>query len=187
MQEKLLERILLPVDIVLAITFIILIVLNITTKPSSNIPESISVGGVNKQEDIDYTTEDDADADDSVTTRQFNNSIRNDIHSYLNMVNQYQANNRGAIPATADDWNSFNKNYLDAEFMQKYKFTHCDNEEGNCTLPSALTWANNANMIYTASHASCSNNNIVYTNGKRKIAIYIHLKGETNGVYCLGN
>ena len=187
MQEKLLERIFLPVDIVLAIVFTILIVLNITAKKPENNTAPVAETNATTRTVAEDDADDKTESDTSVATRQFNNAIQNDVFSYLNAVNQYQANNRGAIPTTADEWNKFNKNYLDAEIINKYKSVHCDHEQGNCVLPSALTWANNAYVIYTASHATCSNGSIIYSTGKRKIAIYTHLKGETNGVYCLSN
>ena len=185
MKEKLLERIFLPVDIVLAIVFTILIVLNIT----SNKPEKTAelVAETKEETKVDETVEDNSESDTSVATKQFNATIRNDLYSFLTAINQYQSNNRGAIPETADNWNSFNKNYLETDFTQKYQFVHCDHEQGNCVLPSALTWANNAYVFYTASHATCNDKDIAYSTGKRKLAIYTHLKGETNGVYCLSN
>ena len=185
MQEKLLERIFLPADIVLAIIFSILIVLNITSSSPQKTTEPVT-----KTEDetkVNETAEDNSESDTSVATKQFNATIRNDLYTFLNTINQYQANNRGAIPETADNWITFNKNYLETDFTKKYQFIHCDHEQGNCVLPSALTWANNAYIIYTASHASCNDKDIIYTTGKRKLAIYTHLKGETNGVYCLSN
>lgn len=173
---------------VIFITLIILIFIRNNTQPTNTQPENTNTAeDVSREEEIDYTVEDDAEADDSVTTRQFNTALKSDMSTYINSIVNYQANNRGAIPLTDDNWNHFDRNYLETDFTSKYSFVHCDHEQGNCTLPTALTWTNNANIIYTAVHAICSNGTIEYTTGKRKIAAYTHLKGETNGIFCINN
>ena len=37
---------------------------------------------------------------------------RNDLGQFTTALNQYQTNNRGAVPTTADQWKNFLKNYL---------------------------------------------------------------------------
>ena len=179
------ETVLIIAIIVLAITFVGLVTA-LVVKNSSKAPASTETATAKKDEKPS-NEEDDPDADDSVTTRQFNSTIKKDMSQFLVYINQYQSNNRGAIPTDDDSWNNFNKNYLEAEFANKYSFVHCDFEKGNCILPSTLTWAANANTIYTATHANCNGENLEYVTGKRKLAVYIHLKGETNGVYCVNN
>ena len=186
MQKKIKpETVLIIAIVILAITFVGLITALII-KNNSNTPAKTETT-TTKEDEKPNNEEDDPDADDSVTTRQFNSAIKKDISQFLTAINQYQANNRGAIPSDDDSWNNFNRNYLETEFTNKYSSIHCDFEKGNCVLPNTLTWTANANTIYTASHASCNGESLEYATGKRKLAVYIHLKGDTNGVYCVNN
>jgi hypothetical protein len=171
--------------VILSITFIGLVIALIIR--NNKTPEATPV--ITTTTTTTYSNvEDDADADDSVTTRQFNSALQKDILTFINTVGQYQSNNRGAIPTTDDEWNSFKRKYLETEFTNKYSFVYCDHNQGNCTLPTALTWAKDANIIYVALHASCENNSsLVLDSSKRKLSAYTHLKGETNGTYCMNN
>lgn len=184
-----LEKILIIVIIFFAVLLIGLIVANIIKNNSNKSNQTAESSSTEKKEkeEIDYSTEDDAEADNSIATKQFNNDLMFDVTKYISAVVQYQANNRGAIPTTDDNWNSFHRNYLETELVNKYQFVHCDHELGNCTLPTALSWAKDGGIIYTASHATCEGENIVYATGKRKLAVYTHLKGESNGINCQNN
>ncbi len=183
-----LEKIILIADIVIGVIFIGLIIgliIKGAQKPAEDIAKTEDK--TEEKQEIDYTTEDDADADDSVTTRRYNAEVINDITTFMTAINNYQTNNRGSIPTADEDWYKFNRGYLETEFTNKYQFVHCDHKLGNCVLPETLTWKDNANIIYTALHASCNDKKLEYVTGNRKIAVYTHLKGETNGITCQNN
>lgn len=181
-----LELILIILDVVLAVLFISLVVANI-------IKANPQPAAVQEKEEESETsnansnTEDNPDADDSITTKWFNADIDEDLNTTLRLLSNYQSNNRGKLPATESEWKIFRTNYFKEEFKDKYTLKICNNELGNCEKPLSLTWANNANIIYAANYASCGLNELNYTKNAKKIALYTHYKGETNGVTCVNN
>ncbi len=181
-----LELILIILDAVLAVLFIGLVIANII-KANSQPTVVEEKEEESETSNTNSNTEDDPDADDSITTKRFNANIDGDLNTTLRLLSNYQSNNRGKLPATESEWKIFRTNYFKEEFKDKYTLKICNNELGNCEKPLSLTWANNANIVYAANYASCELNELKYTKNVKKIALYTHYKGETNGVTCVNN
>ena len=181
-----LELILIIVNAVLAVLFICLIIANVIKGSSAPSPTEQKEEKAEESE-TSNNTEDDADADDSITTKRINQSIDEDLNTIQRMISNYQSNNRGKVPASDSEWKNFRGYYFNTDFKGKYTLKNCDNKLGNCEKPLSLTWKDNANIIYVANHASCKDSTLEYDAKSSKVAIYTHYKGETNGVSCINN
>lgn len=107
---------------------------------------------------------------------------RDDMARVLSQLNQYQANNKGAIPANSDQMTAFFANYFKAgEFNDPQngnpyvtKWVACTSGKCTPTLQEGTV-----NYMY---HAICEGETPVYNSGNRKAAIVTKLEGA--GVYC---
>ena len=129
---------------------------------------------------------------------------RDDMARFLSQLNQYQANNKGRLPASSE-WNStFIPSYLkaggdsfeDPSSGATYEVVEGD-ACGSATCPEnapvdlggvANDGASNdvkIGTIHVNRNARCEGEKLVYVKGERKIAIRIKLEGA--GVYCGNN
>ena len=129
---------------------------------------------------------------------------RDDMARFLSQLNQYQANNKGRLPAEGE-WNStFIPSYLkaggdsfeDPSSGVTYEVVEGD-ACGSSTCPEnapvdlggvANDGASNdvkIGTIHVNRNARCEGEKLVYVKGERKIAIRIKLEGA--GVYCGNN
>lgn len=111
---------------------------------------------------------------------------KNDISRAQTALNNYQSNNRGALPGTSNgDWNSFANSYLRAggdtfsdPARGDYRFELSDAESDSLTFP------NDSAPIYVTINASCDGEKLAEA-GNRKVAFRIKLEG--GGVACVNN
>lgn len=134
---------------------------------------------------IDYSNpEPDADADDSITTRRFNDAIKKDMQDFITQMTEYKLNHNGKIPVDEDAWRDFYNDYL-KKLTNEFKYKNCDFAKGNCPKIDGLTWKDNQMQMIVATHAVCYNGTVIESNNSRHFALFLHLKGETNGTYCI--
>ncbi|MBP5674735.1 hypothetical protein J6W91_00190 [Candidatus Saccharibacteria bacterium] len=134
---------------------------------------------------IDYSNpEPDADADGSITTRRFNDAIKKDMQDFIVQMTEYKSNHNGKIPVDEDAWRDFYNDYL-KKLTNEFKYENCDFAKGNCPKIDGLTWKDNQMQMIVATHAACYDGAVIESNNSRHFALYLHLKGETNGTYCI--
>lgn len=111
---------------------------------------------------------------------------KNDISRAQTALNNYQSNNRGALPGTDDSaWNSFAGSYLRAGGD-----TFSDPSRGDYTFEvsnvesASLTFPNDSAPVYVSLNSTCDGEKITGA-GNRKVAIRIKLEG--GGVACVNN
>ena len=116
---------------------------------------------------------------------------RDDMSRVISQLQQYQANNRGAVPASSSDLTSFMSNYLRTggdEFLdpdgEEYTFTYkgsfftASSLSGDQTPPATAI----DHVIYYYQGGRCEGEKIVKATGKRNAAIFYKLEGA--GTYC---
>lgn len=137
---------------------------------------------------------------------------RNALSLFASQLTQYSANNRGKVPSTDAEWESFMKAYLvkpktadakaeavmNGESSLGYEFDASDSEfvdpdgtsygwkfvEELKSNSDAVTVKATSidHIIYIYSNATCEGEAIVPSTGKRKVAFQYKLEGA--GVYC---
>ena len=133
---------------------------------------------------IDFSNpEPNADADDSITTRRFNDAMKKDIQTFASKMIDYKSNHSGKLPHDEDAWDDFYTEYLKG-LTNEFQYKNCDYAKGNCPKIDTLTWKDNQMQLIVAIHAACYDGSVYESNNSRNFALYLHLKGETNGVYC---
>ncbi len=149
--------------------------------------------------------------DDDKNAQIMNTQMQNDLSRVITALNNYQANNRGAIPTIAisngsesekdkqKTWQYFIDTYLDTDadgkkveepFSEKYEVKVCNFYEGTCKKPSDLTWAKDKNVVHIATRAVCENGEVVVSNGARHVAVYTIKKPYstmTDKFICMNN
>jgi prepilin-type N-terminal cleavage/methylation domain-containing protein len=111
---------------------------------------------------------------------------KNDLSRAQTAINNYQSNNRGALPGTDNAaWNGFANSYLRAGGD-----TFSDPARGDYTMQvstaasDTLTFPNDSAPVYVALNSTCDGENIAGA-GNRKVALRIKLEG--GGVACVNN
>lgn len=114
---------------------------------------------------------------------------RNDMTRFLSQLEQYQANNNGAVPTDKNGFENFISAYLRVggeSFVdpngKNYiieSFNKCGS--GSCTQMSVAADTNDG-KIRVYSNATCNGETPTYTSGDRKIAITYKLEGA--GIFC---
>lgn len=108
---------------------------------------------------------------------------RQDLSRVLTKINDYQSNNRGALPT---NWNTFKTQYL---VVGGDTFT--DPSGGDYTFDPHNTdvvsgsFSNNQNKIYYTTGATCTQDGAVESASARKVALRMVLEG--GGVACVNN
>lgn len=127
--------------------------------------------------------------DDATKTRLYNNNLITDVINAVAGLSEYQAKNYGAIPYDYDTWKKAYKNTIRPFLSRDYDFEYCDLAQGNCRMPNQLTWKDDKLKLYFATHAICdpTAKNIAFSTNSKRVAVYMHLRGETNGFYCSNN
>ena len=112
---------------------------------------------------------------------------RDDMARVMSQLNQYQANNKGKIPSTQAELDTFLTKYLkdgeynDPESGERYTTTFITCQSGNNACNPTLDLGT-VNYMY---HAECEGETPKYVKGDRKVAIVTQLEGS--GVYCSNN
>jgi prepilin-type N-terminal cleavage/methylation domain-containing protein len=111
---------------------------------------------------------------------------KNDLSRAQTAINNYQSNNRGALPGTDNGaWNGFAGSYLRAGGD-----TFSDPARGDYTMQvsnaasDTLTFPNDSAPVYVSLNSTCDGENIAGA-GNRKVALRIKLEG--GGVACVNN
>lgn len=116
---------------------------------------------------------------------------RDDMARLLSQLNQYQANNNGAVPGDSTKFGTFITDYLIVGGNDKFadpsgenykvkSFTKCTNAS-SCTQKSAAgDYQTGSIAVYQ--QAKCDGESPSYTPGLNKIAITYKLEGA--GIYC---
>lgn len=109
---------------------------------------------------------------------------KNDLSRAQTAINNYQSNNRNALPS---DWATFATQYLRAgndtftdPSGENYVF---DDLSVGQTVPANFSDAQN--RIYYTTAATCGNDGAVSSAGARKVALRMKLEG--GGVACVNN
>ena len=109
---------------------------------------------------------------------------KNDLSRAQTAINNYQSNNRNALPS---NWTDFANNYLRAgsdtftdPSGEDYKFVNLDRG-----TKLTLDFATAQNNIYYSENATCGNDGAAEPAGARKIALRMKLEG--GGVACVNN
>ncbi len=118
---------------------------------------------------------------------------RDDMARFMSQLNQYQSNNKGAIPTTEAAYTSFLDKYLkvgDDTFENPstgdpytISFVDCVTTSANCKEPNYD--GDNYGVIHVFYGGKCQGETPVHDGGKRKVAITLKLEGS--GVYCSNN
>ena len=148
--------------------------------------------------------------EDDIVAQSINTEISNDLSFVVTSINNYQSNNRGAIPTieivnnesdakNVRSWRYFIDNYLDynatvnggEKFSETYTIKTCNYFEGTCPKLADLNWAQNKYTIYIATKATCSKTGEVeMSESQRSVAVFSVKKPYstmTNKYYCLNN
>jgi prepilin-type N-terminal cleavage/methylation domain-containing protein len=111
---------------------------------------------------------------------------KNDLSRAQTAINNYQSNNRGALPGTDNaSWNGFADSYLRAGGD-----TFSDPARGNYSFQistaqsDTLTFPNDSAPVYFSLNSTCDGEKITGA-GSRKVALRIKLEG--GGVACVNN
>lgn len=144
----------------------------------------------NTPESVEPTNPDDEDwPDDSAKTRIYNNQIMADVNNTTAGISEYQSRNNGMIPTDYDTLKRAYREYMKPLLSRDYKYDICDFAKGNCKTPDKLTWKDDKLTLYFALHAVCDTEtkSLIPSTSARRVAVYTHLRGESNGIYCLNN
>ena len=144
----------------------------------------------NTPESVEPTNPDDENwPDDSAKTRMYNNQIMADVNNATAGISEYQSRNNGMIPTDYDTLKRTYREYMKPLLSRDYKYDICDFAKGNCKTPDKLTWKDDKLTLYFALHAVCDTEtkSLIPSTSARRVAIYTHLRGESNGIYCLNN
>lgn len=110
---------------------------------------------------------------------------RNDLSRMQTAINNYQSNNRGALPG---DWSSFTTNYLQAggdTFIDPSGNNYAL-VAGGTTAPTVAGFESGSPRIYITTGAVCGSNEALTTGqGGRKVALQMRLEG--GGIACVNN
>ena len=121
---------------------------------------------------------------DSKAAQKENKEIEKTLERVQTALNQYQTNNRGAVPIIgstgANSWGYFEENYLNTcygddcdEFSKTYSLEVCDYATGECKHPNLLNWDTDKYIVYVTTRAICDDTSGIRSNtGARKVAIY---------------
>ena len=126
--------------------------------------------------------------DDSAKTRIYNDKLASDLTNALIGVIDYTGRNRRA-PYDDDTWKRAYRDYIRKDQVLEHTYKFCDMKKGGCRMPNQLTWKDDKLVYYFATHATCDhfNKTIIYNDDANSVAVYIHLRGETNGTACQNN
>ncbi len=148
--------------------------------------------------------------ENDIAAQSINTEISSDLSFVITSLNNYQSNNRGAIPTieivnnesdakNVKSWQYFIENYLDynatvdggEKFSETYTIKVCNYFEGTCPKLADLSWAQNKYAIYIATKATCSKTGEVEMSESQRSVAVISVKkpysNMTNKYYCLGN
>lgn len=145
---------------------------------------------ITPSEPVEVVNPDDEDwPDDATKTRLYNNDLTADLINAVSGITNYQTKNYGAIPYDYDSWKRAYRNEIQPLLSREYKYETCDLMNNDCKMPETLTWKDNKLTIYFATHATCnpSTKTIAKSTSNRRIAAYMHLRGESNGIICQNN
>jgi prepilin-type N-terminal cleavage/methylation domain-containing protein len=111
---------------------------------------------------------------------------RNDLSRMQTAINNYQSNNRGALPS---DWPGFKTSYLEAggdTFIDPSGNNYAL-VAGGTTPPTVAGFESSSPRIYITTAAVCGANESLNTTnqGGRKVALQMRLEG--GGIACVNN
>ncbi len=118
---------------------------------------------------------------------------KSDLGRVQTAVQQYQSNNRNALPPGSDGWSGFIQKYLavggdtfidpsGASSTQSSATTY-QFQETTADVPSEFASAQN--IIYVSGKSTCGTDGAVQSAGSNKIAFRMKLEG--GGVFCVNN
>ncbi len=116
---------------------------------------------------------------------------RDDLARFASQISQYSANNRGKVPTTQAEWESFSAQYMNVDKKTENEVTFVDPDgqyyqiihKGEASAYSAPTTFDH--KIYIYNNATCDGEKVVASTGTRKVAFIYKLEGA--GVYCGNN
>ena len=109
---------------------------------------------------------------------------KNDLSRAQTAINNYQSNNRNALPS---DWADFATKYLRAGNDTFIDPSGADYVFDDLAVGTAVpaNFADAQNKVYYTTSATCGNDGAVVAAGARKVALRMRLEG--GGVACVNN
>jgi len=118
---------------------------------------------------------------------------KSDLGRVQTAVQQYQSNNRNALPPGSGSWGDFIQKYLAVggdSFVDPSGITTSQSgattyvfQESSSAIPSEFSAAQNT--IYVSKNTTCGDDGAVQPAGSNKIAFRMKLEG--GGVFCVNN
>lgn len=107
---------------------------------------------------------------------------RSDVGRMISQLTQYQTDNRGQLPNSTSQLNTFVSQYLRTESGEQFS----DPNEGNytVTLASSSTEPNKGQITYHAQYI-CGDGGSLQAAGSRKVAVRVKLEGGP--IFCQNN
>ena len=122
--------------------------------------------------------------DDSAKTRIFNDNLQADVVMASSKISEYKSHNHGAIPTDYDSLKRVYRTHVKNELSREYSYDICNFSKEKCISPNSLTWKDNKLTLYFAANAKCDPYTKELVNSKNDMAVYTHLRGESNGITC---